>query len=386
MNIRDLTNSTYLADGNNNVVFRVHSTSHVLRFYKFVYLENENSEKLAIDEKCNIYSSQDVYNFHLKVIRKLLPEAYLLPDFYLIRPDLDLSNHVIKEFNSSKFTRREALLMNDVIRLLGPEPVSYLIEIKPKLGFISPIGPSCHTYESKYCRFCLQQLSKIKENVYEVHKDNQYCPLDLFFTCHNRIRFALDNLFKFPQNNLKIYINGMYRDLTESGIEEKNFLTQLIFLCILEDSRKNETSTNITRDQTCSGSHKFDCCLNNTCKHRPTGGVLDLLLSFQRLDAVGLNTISQMWSLMDEKSKKQAIICLEDFDHPIWKDINPFNSDNDTRERTLLIRNFLLSMTFRDASLTFTIRENNDKLESCGLAHSTFVYGEHCFDEVLIKD
>jgi hypothetical protein len=80
-------------------------------------------------------------------------------------------------------------------------PPTICIELKPKWGFLPAHGsPEKRTT----CRFCMHQYSKLLHG--EVPSHSHFCPLDLF-SCHEeRVERAVEELFRTPQNNLRIFV------------------------------------------------------------------------------------------------------------------------------------------------------------------------------------
>jgi hypothetical protein len=82
-------------------------------------------------------------------------------------------------------------------------PPTICIELKPKWGFLPSHG--CAEKRST-CRFCMHQYTKLLKS--EVQQHSLFCPLDLFSCETNRVERAVEELFRTPQNNLRIFVRA----------------------------------------------------------------------------------------------------------------------------------------------------------------------------------
>ncbi|XP_041458412.1 inositol-pentakisphosphate 2-kinase-like isoform X1 [Lytechinus variegatus] len=81
------------------------------------------------------------------------------------------------------------------------------VELKPKLGYIPTHHISSPEIEDQpVCLFCMQQILKRKEGQWNY--TSKYCPVNLFSGDPERMRQAIEGLFKTPQNNLSIFKDG----------------------------------------------------------------------------------------------------------------------------------------------------------------------------------
>lgn len=86
---------------------------------------------------------------------------------------------------------------------------TFAVEIKPKCGFLptSPFIDSTKAIKYSVCHYCMLQKSKVKEGKYR--RESKYCPIDLFSGDPGRVMYALESLVSDPQNNLRIFRNGV---------------------------------------------------------------------------------------------------------------------------------------------------------------------------------
>ncbi|KAL0113513.1 hypothetical protein PUN28_012575 [Cardiocondyla obscurior] len=78
---------------------------------------------------------------------------------------------------------------------------TFCVEIKPKQGYM----PQTEKRISG-CPYCLNQYAKIRKK--SITARSNYCPFDLFSGVETRMKAAVEELLKSPQNNLKIFKDG----------------------------------------------------------------------------------------------------------------------------------------------------------------------------------
>ncbi|XP_076293364.1 inositol phosphate kinase 1 isoform X2 [Lasioglossum baleicum] len=79
---------------------------------------------------------------------------------------------------------------------------TFCVEIKPKQGHLRD-----DNRKFQKCPYCLMQYHKLKKKTIEAR--STYCPFDLFSGVQERMKSALNGLLTSPQNNLKIFKDGI---------------------------------------------------------------------------------------------------------------------------------------------------------------------------------
>ncbi|KNC96013.1 hypothetical protein, variant [Spizellomyces punctatus DAOM BR117] len=102
-------------------------------------------------------------------------------------------------------------------------PKVIAVEIKPKWGFlpVSPVINPAHSVKYTTCRYCMHQHWKGRKH--EHHIQSSFCPLDLYSKDPQRVRTSLKSLLRSPQNNLKLFVDGMPIMLGQGQSIDKSF-------------------------------------------------------------------------------------------------------------------------------------------------------------------
>ncbi|XP_018312712.1 inositol-pentakisphosphate 2-kinase [Mycetomoellerius zeteki] len=79
---------------------------------------------------------------------------------------------------------------------------TFCVEIKPKQGYLQEA-------EQRFpgCPYCLNQYAKMRRK--DIASPSNYCPFNLFSGKEPRMKAAMEELLKSPQNNLKIFKDGL---------------------------------------------------------------------------------------------------------------------------------------------------------------------------------
>ncbi|XP_067204702.1 inositol-pentakisphosphate 2-kinase isoform X2 [Linepithema humile] len=78
---------------------------------------------------------------------------------------------------------------------------TFCVEIKPKQGYVQKAEQRIPR-----CPYCLNQYAKLRKK--NIAARSNYCPLDLFSGVEARMKTAVEELLRSPQNNLKIFKDG----------------------------------------------------------------------------------------------------------------------------------------------------------------------------------
>ncbi|KAF9428374.1 Inositol-pentakisphosphate 2-kinase [Podila epigama] len=96
------------------------------------------------------------------------------------------------------------------------------VEIKPKWCFLprpdSPFIDDSESVKKRVCRFCMYQHSKVWEK--KVDSVSEYCPLQLCTREPHWVRNALLGLSRSPQNNMRLFVNGVEENVARVTVSE----------------------------------------------------------------------------------------------------------------------------------------------------------------------
>ncbi|KAK9695155.1 Inositol-pentakisphosphate 2-kinase [Popillia japonica] len=190
----------------------------------------------------------------------------------------------------------------DSFRLSG---ATYAIEIKPKQGWIPK-----QSRQSK-CQFCQNQYLKLQKN--QIKKISGYCPLDLFSGDKQRMVKAIKSLIYNPQNNFRIFRNGvfiygeqvsidvfydvikemLYSDDKMSTYSLLEEFCDMLYATLIKQIDKQYTDhkcLDVNHIIKCSDQYgaTYDDSISSGCD-LPEGCILERILSIQKFDQLGLD-------------------------------------------------------------------------------------------------
>nr|XP_033338253.1 inositol-pentakisphosphate 2-kinase isoform X1 [Megalopta genalis]XP_033338254.1 inositol-pentakisphosphate 2-kinase isoform X1 [Megalopta genalis]XP_033338255.1 inositol-pentakisphosphate 2-kinase isoform X1 [Megalopta genalis]XP_033338256.1 inositol-pentakisphosphate 2-kinase isoform X1 [Megalopta genalis]XP_033338259.1 inositol-pentakisphosphate 2-kinase isoform X1 [Megalopta genalis] len=128
-------------------------------------------------------------------------------------------NKIITETHVTKYPDYTFLQTKSNVNLFRSNK-TFCVEIKPKQGYLRE--DNC---KFQKCPYCLMQYHKLKKKVIQTR--SSYCPLNLFSGVPHRMKSALKELLASPQNNLKIFKDGVVVYNQESSSNDlENVLTE----------------------------------------------------------------------------------------------------------------------------------------------------------------
>jgi inositol-pentakisphosphate 2-kinase len=208
----------YKCEGNVNVILSYqgnepHLIGKVLRVRK--------CEEFDVDDSSELFTH--LYVKH--IIRSFIGENLVDPGtpIKVDRQFLEAIQRKIEPFrpkhrlqgvgSNLKLDAAISILMQDFTHLpvrndknVGKRHV-YSVEIKPKWGILCHSGyVDDESIKKHVCRYCMHQHVKLEKG--EITRTSKFCPLDLFSADPKRVRIALEDLIRDPQNNMRLYIDS----------------------------------------------------------------------------------------------------------------------------------------------------------------------------------
>ncbi|RDD46777.1 Inositol-pentakisphosphate 2-kinase [Trichoplax sp. H2] len=252
---------------------------------------------------------------------------------------------------------------------------TFCVEIKPKCGYLpNPASSSeINDIRRRICYFCLLQYTK--EKIDRWKNRSQYCPLDLFSLDLDRIKKALSALMYSPQNNFRIFKDGILIYEDDSAYESLDTILHEWF-SNSKNSCKNLGATTenfreiiariLVSDQACgtidiNGKQS----VNSNC-------ILNQILCAQRLGETDIEDIYPLFLKLEHEMTKSKTVAeamqqLECFDSASWKYLNVValaEIENDVEETIRKIQQFLVTASFKDCSLMISVRPNKASISN----------------------
>lgn len=249
---------------------------------------------------------------------------------------------------------------------LGPV---FCTEIKPKQGWLHEadiIQLTCERDGNTLtkCVFCANQYLKLcRRDALEI---SQYCPLDMFSGRRERVEHAVHRLFKTPQNNLKIFRDGIllddfnnYENITNLPFDNNDRFARFIAAALLDDFDEYEDSTlGMNVKSKLGNDDKKECNFDSIPMSRQC--VLHKILTMQKMQNTGFEAVCSEYKQLPKPS------ALQPFSH-----VDHLANIKATEEIFLSpMDGYLVATTARDCSVFVTFCQTNS--DNCTKQHVQF--------------
>lgn len=375
----------YRGEGNSYISISLPETRQILRIQKIAHPVGVQENAYAflckytklggrVEVRAKIEEKLNLDYYHLFI--RLLGECYVQPatEILLDRQELWEIDRLIEPLRPKNRTKKHlAFACGSLLADYAYFPISwdldcfdpaFSIEIKPKHGWISPAE---RTFPM--CTFCLNQYIKLKNN--EVSEISQYCPLDLFSGNIPRMKTAIKNLLNAPQNNLKLFRNGilLYGDKYDEkrkqdalsrmfpgqNVDRIEKFCDIVSKALLANLWKEQQCPNVTfgddlktYQNTWKDSSTKICRFENNLNF---GCVLERILNLQRLDEWGSKYVL---SLLEKCSDSFVENSLN------YKTYGPFCQLLHDSSPESVINRYLMSAVAKDCSLMITMKRMSE--------------------------
>lgn len=180
----------------------------------------------------------------------------------------------------------------------------------------------------------------------KISEISAYDPLDLFSGSNDRVHKAIKGLFKTPQNNFRVFLNG---SLILGGLGGNADATS----CEVGETFENALQCVI---QAVDGQ-RTQCFLDLISKTICSSGLLNKVLEVQKLDNADIegaihayyNVISQPCVVCNKQSAEDQLSERYSSLHSILND-----------ESMKIVRNYLIAATAKDLSMMISFRPRED--------------------------
>lgn len=447
----------YRGEGNSSIVIALKDHAKVIRLLK----KDGKLMKTSKDHHVSQHPMRSINFIHR--IMKPLSDPFLSGHTELIHLKSDLVNKLSEHVQVHRPLHRldktlvlddqYALVMDDLCTLpvnltqslnvddlTGP---TISIEIKPKQGFLpisrNAMKPSANDQSNMNTRNCCiygsTQLLKLARG--RITKTSRYCPINLFSGCPIRMKGALEELIRNPQNNLRVFKDlvlaygechpsklmstledffkheDIYNCQTVQSAESR--FIDLIIRCLLDQHVNRDVPTLNDENSFTSPGTCYQHPLKNKCKQCDTcspsserqSGILHLLpkssvlhsvLQAQMLDSIGPHRAQSMLDWLLSCANRSTEV-LEELSKPQMPE--GFGSihqlPQETRRQFYFrkVWEFLVSLTAKDCSIIITLKRISsnryDSIISKGPGLGTHIIkekqsGEHYLFNVGIAD
>lgn len=351
----------YKGEGNANVIIALPEENTVVRVMK------DDSDKLRTGAE--MAKTLTMHIDYCKAVRQLFFGHYAdVPvlmsmsaeelrkiDLYLQQNRPSNRKHKSLSWVSGLLTVHPDYTMLPGLVDIGSKTVVYCVEIKPKQGWLHE-ADSVEGYPNM-CAFCTHQYLKLSRG--DIQEISQYCPLDLFSGHHKRVRRAVHNLFQTPQNNLKVFQDGV--PLDDSGIgwiaTSKAFgfgdsgrFYAFIATCLLGNFEEEQEVSDMSDVCMLDNRPRWSCNSNTT--PMPEHCVLQKILNMQQMQTTSFKNVCSEYNKQTQSIESSAA-----FAH-----VNRLVSMTTTTDKqsTVLspIDRYLVAATARDCSVFVTFHQN----------------------------
>ncbi|EGC28988.1 hypothetical protein DICPUDRAFT_43505 [Dictyostelium purpureum] len=231
------------------------------------------------------------------------------------------------------------------------------IEIKPKWGFLPSnslkyMASETRDTKASTCRYCMHQHLKFQEN--SIGDISNYCPIDLFSGDPKRQEYSIKEMINHPQNNLKIYYNGVLSFTGSLGggaerdqLSNCKILSSLLYendIIRVSSNGQEEGVENIDIHSTIDAFSKLVTIILN----RET--ILSSIKKVQLFDEYDIEGIYYIYNKLNgNESKNQSL----DISKESQDQLNQLSTD----QMKDIINRFMISCTAKDCSImiSFTL-------------------------------
>ncbi|KAK4351948.1 hypothetical protein RND71_027466 [Anisodus tanguticus] len=220
------------------------------------------------------------------------------------------------------------------------------VEIKPKCGFLPLsefIAPD-NTIKRSVTRFQMHQALKLHQG--KTSEISAYDPLDLFSGSRDRVHKAIKGLFKTPQNNFRVFLNG---SLILGGLGGNADATS----CEVGKTFENALEGVIQAVD----AKRTECFLDLISKTVSSSGLLNKVLEVQKLDNADIEgAIHAYYNIISQP----CMVCKQSVDDQLSKRYNSLHSISKD-ESLKIVRNYLIAATAKDLSMMVSFRPREDE-------------------------